>query len=87
MEASGNGDVKLKLENLHLSFGGVKALDAVGVEVKQGQIFAIIGPNGAGKTCALNCVNGFYRAQSGRIFFEGQEITKLKSEHCRNPPI
>jgi len=78
MEASGNGDVKLKLENLHLSFGGVKALDAVGVEVKEGQIFSIIGPNGAGKTCALNCVNGFYRAQNGRIFFEGQEITRLK---------
>ncbi len=78
MEGSSNGDVKLKLNNLHLSFGGVKALDAMSIEIKEGQIFSIIGPNGAGKTCALNCVNGFYRAQQGEIYFEGQNITKLK---------
>ena len=78
--SSSNGDVKLKLENLHLSFGGVKALDAVSIGIKEGQIFSIIGPNGAGKTCTLNCVNGFYRAQQGEIYFEGQNITKLRPD-------
>jgi len=74
-----NNDVKLKVEDLDLSFGGVRALTDVSIEVKQLQILAVIGPNGAGKTCLLNCINGFYRPQRGRIFFEGKEITRLPS--------
>ncbi len=70
---------KLKLEHLHLSFGGVRALVDVSVEVREGEILSIIGPNGAGKTCILNCINGFYRPQSGDIHFEGQNITRLPS--------
>jgi len=82
MEASkaSNGKVKLNLDGLHLSFGGVKALDDVSIEVKEGQIFAVIGPNGAGKTCTLNCVNGFYRPQKGEIYFEGKRITKHRPD-------
>jgi len=77
----GDGDkLKLKIEDLHLRFGGVKALDEIGLEVREGEIFAIIGPNGAGKTCILNCINGFYRAQKGEIYFEGQRITKLRPD-------
>lgn len=75
-----NGDAKLKLEGLHLHFGGVKALDDVSFGVKQGEILAVIGPNGAGKTCTLNCVNGFYRAQQGEIYFEGKPISKLRPD-------
>jgi len=71
--------IKLKVEGLELSFGGVRALSDVSVEVKELEIMAIIGPNGAGKTCLLNCINGFYRPQKGRLFFEGHEITKLPS--------
>ncbi|MBM3118787.1 MAG: ABC transporter ATP-binding protein [Chloroflexi bacterium] len=71
--------IKLKLDNLHLSFGGVRALIDVGLEVKEGEILSIIGPNGAGKTCILNCINGFYRPQSGDIYFEGRNITRLPS--------
>ena len=67
----------LKIEDLHLNFGGVAALSGVGLEVKKGEILAIIGPNGAGKTCALNCVSGFYRAQQGKIYFHEKDITKL----------
>jgi branched-chain amino acid transport system ATP-binding protein len=74
-----NNDVKLKVEDLDLSFGGVRALTDVSIEVKQLEILAVIGPNGAGKTCLLNCINGFYRPQRGRIFFEGKEITRLPS--------
>jgi len=68
---------KLKLEHLHLSFGGVRALIDVSVEVREGEILSIIGPNGAGKTCILNCINGFYRPQSGGIHFEGRNITRM----------
>lgn len=70
----------LKVDGLNLSFGGVKAIDDVSFEVSEGEIFAIIGPNGAGKTCVLNCINGFYRAQHGEIYFEGQRITSLRPD-------
>lgn len=70
---------QLKLEDLHLSFGGLKALAGVTTGVKKGEIFSIIGPNGAGKTCLLNCINSFYQPESGRIIFEGRDITHLKA--------
>lgn len=69
--------VKLKVEDIHLSFGGLHALAGVSLVVKEGEILAVIGPNGAGKTCLLNCINGFYRPQKGDIFYEGKKITKL----------
>ncbi len=59
--------VKIRIENLSLSFGGVKALTDVSLNIKDGEIIAIIGPNGAGKTCLLNCINGFYNPQKGEI--------------------
>jgi branched-chain amino acid transport system ATP-binding protein len=71
-------EVQLKVSNLHMAFGGVQALIGVGFEVKRGEIFSIIGPNGAGKTVLLNCINGLYRPQKGEIFFEGEEITRLR---------
>lgn len=69
--------VKLSVENLYLSFGGISALTDVSFEVYEGEILAVIGPNGAGKTSSLNCINGFYRPDRGRIIFEGQDITHL----------
>ena len=69
--------VILKIEDLHLNFGGLSVLSGVGLEVRCGEILAIIGPNGAGKTCILNCINGFYRAQRGKIHFKGCDITKF----------
>jgi branched-chain amino acid transport system ATP-binding protein len=71
-------EVQLRIEGLHISFGGVKALRGVSLEVKKGEIFSVIGPNGAGKTVLLNCINGLYHPQEGRIFFEEDEITRLK---------
>jgi branched-chain amino acid transport system ATP-binding protein len=67
----------LKIENLSLSFGKVMALNNVTVEVRDGEILAVIGPNGAGKTCLLNCLSGFYRPDSGQVFFEGRDVTKI----------
>jgi branched-chain amino acid transport system ATP-binding protein len=69
--------VVLKVEALDLSFGAVRALNDVNVEVKDHELLAIIGPNGAGKTSLLNCINGFYRPQKGTINFLGENITPL----------
>jgi branched-chain amino acid transport system ATP-binding protein len=80
MQASNSDALELKIENLNLSFGGIKALDNVSCEVRKGTIYGIIGPNGAGKTSTLNCISGFYRAQKGDIYFEGQRITSLRPD-------
>ena len=71
--------ILLKLDNIQLAFGGIKALDGVSLEVFKGEVLAIIGPNGAGKTCILNCINGFYRPQEGKIYFQEREITRMPS--------
>jgi branched-chain amino acid transport system ATP-binding protein len=67
----------LEVRNVSLSFGGLRVLNDVSLEVREGEILALIGPNGAGKTSLLNCITGFYRPQEGEIFFEGRDVTKL----------
>jgi branched-chain amino acid transport system ATP-binding protein len=67
----------LRVQDIHLAFGGVKALTGVGFQVHRGEITSIIGPNGAGKTSMLNVISGFYKPSRGRIFFEGAERTNL----------
>jgi branched-chain amino acid transport system ATP-binding protein len=71
----------LKLENVHMYFGRVAALAGVDLEVKKGEIHSIIGPNGAGKTVMMNCINGLYRPQRGRITFKGEDITPMRPYH------
>lgn len=70
-------DTILHVDNISLSFGGIKAIQNVDFQVQRGQIFAIIGPNGAGKTSTINSISGFYRPQAGRIMFNGQDITDV----------
>ena len=65
------------MENLSLSFGRVPALQDVSLEIESGELFALIGPNGSGKTSLLNCINRFYKADRGRVYFEGEDITHL----------
>jgi branched-chain amino acid transport system ATP-binding protein len=72
--------VKIRVENLSLSFGGVKALTDVSIDIRENEILAIIGPNGAGKTCVLNCINGFYKPQKGEIYFEDKRITRIRPD-------
>ena len=72
----------LKVEDIQLAFGGVKALTGVSVEAQTGKITAVIGPNGAGKTSLFNVISGFYRPQAGRVFLDGEDITGLKP-HAR----
>jgi len=70
----------LEVHDLHMSFGGVKALSGVDLVLNEGEILAIIGPNGAGKTTLINCISGWYRPQAGRILLEGKEITGLPAD-------
>jgi branched-chain amino acid transport system ATP-binding protein len=72
--------VKLQVENLSLSFGGVQALSDVSLQVRDNEILAIIGPNGAGKTALLNCINGFYKPQKGEIYYEDKRITRMRPD-------
>ena len=65
------GEVMLKLDNISLSFGGVKALTDISFDVRAHEIRAIIGPNGAGKSSMLNVINGVYHPQQGTITFHG----------------
>jgi len=72
--------VKLRIDKLSLSFGGVSALIDISIEVRDKEILAIIGPNGAGKTALLNCINGFYKPQRGEIYFDGKRITRMRPD-------
>lgn len=65
----------LKIEEVTKAFGGILALNRVSFELKEGEILGIIGPNGSGKTTIVNCITGFIRATSGKIFFRGKDIT------------
>jgi len=64
----------LQVEDLELRFGGTRAVDGVGFDVRPGELFAIIGPNGAGKTSIFNCISGVYSPQAGRIRFLGEDL-------------
>ncbi len=72
------GDVLLSVENVSLSFGGVKAVSDVSFDIRKGEIRAIIGPNGAGKTSMLNVINGFYHPQQGHITFKGKTRSEMR---------
>jgi branched-chain amino acid transport system ATP-binding protein len=67
--------VILKVEHLNKAFGGLQATCDVNYEMQTGEISAIIGPNGAGKSTFFNLLTGYHKADSGRVFFQGQDIT------------
>jgi branched-chain amino acid transport system ATP-binding protein len=68
--------VILSIKDVSKSFGGLKALLNVSFDVYQGEIYGIIGPNGSGKTTLINCITGFIRSDTGRVFFRDEEITR-----------
>jgi branched-chain amino acid transport system ATP-binding protein len=72
--SDGAPDLLLELEDIHLSFVGVKVLNGVSLGIRRGEILSIIGPNGAGKTSLLNCINVHYRPQRGRVRFDGRDL-------------
>ena len=69
----------LQVEDLSLTFSGVKALSEVSLVAPAGGLVAVIGPNGAGKTTLFNCISGVYRPDAGRVFLDGKDITGMAS--------
>jgi branched-chain amino acid transport system ATP-binding protein len=68
----------LEIQDIHLHFGGIQALQDVRFQVAEGKIHALIGPNGAGKTSLFNVICGIYRPTRGRVVFDGRPLTGLK---------
>lgn len=75
---AGGVDKTLIAEDVTIRFGGVAALADVSVQIEPGASVGIIGPNGAGKTSLLNCLNGFYRPDSGQVVYGDHDLTELK---------
>ena len=71
-------DILLNVDQISLSFGGVRALEDINFDIRKKEIFAIIGPNGAGKTSMLNVINGFYHPQQGEIHFKGLHRKQMR---------
>jgi branched-chain amino acid transport system ATP-binding protein len=83
MEGARNiGQPILAVENVSLSFGGVKALQGVSFDVREHEVRAIIGPNGAGKSSMLNVINGVYHPQEGSITFKGAQRRDMNSHEA-----
>jgi branched-chain amino acid transport system ATP-binding protein len=74
----------LKIDGLSKRFGGLAANDDIHFSVEEGEIVSIIGPNGAGKSTLFNCVTGFYKPESGNVFFYGKDITRMRSDKVCN---
>ncbi|MDA8229498.1 MAG: ABC transporter ATP-binding protein [Desulfitobacterium hafniense] len=68
----------LKVENLSKSFGGLKAVSNLNMEISQGELIGLIGPNGAGKTTAFNLLTGVYEPSEGKIIFQDKNVAGLK---------
>jgi branched-chain amino acid transport system ATP-binding protein len=71
--------MSLILENISVSYGAIRAIQDISFEVKKGQIVTLIGANGAGKTTTLRAISGLVKPISGRVVFDGQDLTKLKA--------
>lgn len=67
----------IKVDNLHMHFGGIHAVDGTSIEIAEGSITGLIGPNGAGKTTLFNVIAGHYTPTSGKVWLDGQDITGL----------
>src|ERR1700720_3283792 len=71
-------ELLLSVDDVSLSFGGVKAVTGVSFDIMKGEIRAIVGPNGAGKTSMLNVINGFYHPNQGAITFKGRTRARMQ---------
>ncbi|MDI7246199.1 MAG: ABC transporter ATP-binding protein [Bacillota bacterium] len=75
MEARTQNGVVLTLDHVTIKFGGLVAVNDFCLDIRKGELVGLIGPNGAGKTTVFNIVTGQYAPTSGRVLFEGQDIT------------
>ncbi|MFW6098889.1 MAG: ATP-binding cassette domain-containing protein, partial [Thermodesulfobacteriota bacterium] len=69
----------LEVQHLTKNFGGLTANDNISFQMEKGELVGLIGPNGAGKTTLFNCISGLHPVTSGRIVFDGEDITPLKA--------
>ncbi len=74
----------LQVTKICKSFGGVQALTNVSFEVKEGEVFGIIGPNGSGKTTLINCITGFIKMNSGKVLYQGKDISYKEPNQIAN---
>jgi branched-chain amino acid transport system ATP-binding protein len=70
----------LEVKRLFISFGGIRALSGVDLQVEENEIVTVIGPNGSGKTTLFNCISGVYRATAGEIRFQGKSLHGLSPD-------
>ena len=77
VNAVADDDVVLRVDGLSHYFGALRALDDVSFDIRRGEFVGIIGPNGAGKTTLIDCLSGQIRGYSGRVTFDGADITHL----------
>ena len=70
----------LEIHNVTKAFGGLVAVNRMNLTIEEGKIYGLIGPNGAGKTTLFNIISGFYKPESGEIFFAGENVTPLSSD-------
>jgi branched-chain amino acid transport system ATP-binding protein len=87
MAGAAEREVVLKVDNISLHFGGVRAIQNVSFDIRAGEIRAIIGPNGAGKTSMLNVINGFYHPQEGAITFKGRTRRSMRPHEAASQGI
>jgi branched-chain amino acid transport system ATP-binding protein len=80
-------EVLLSVDNISLSFGGVRALSDISFDIRKGEVRAIIGPNGAGKSSMLNCINGFYHPQQGSITYKGVRRKQMRPHEAAEQGI
>ena len=81
------GEVLLHADNISLSFGGVRALREISLDIREHEILAIIGPNGAGKTSMLNVINGFYHPQKGTLTYKGATRRRMRPHQAAEQGI
>ncbi len=67
----------IRVEDLHLHFGGIRAVDGASIAIAKGSITGLIGPNGAGKSTLFNVIAGLFKPTSGRVWLDGEDITGL----------
>ena len=76
---TGTGPILLRASGLRKSFGGVRAVQDISLDVPAGTVFAVIGPNGAGKSTLLNLLSGVYRPEAGSVAFDGADVTRERA--------
>ncbi|MFQ5921972.1 MAG: ABC transporter ATP-binding protein [Anaerolineales bacterium] len=79
--------MELEIRDIHMNFGGLKALNGVSLKIDEPQLVGLIGPNGAGKTTLTNIIDGAYNPTSGTVWFNGERIDRLAPYHIAHRGI